>query len=96
MTDESATLESDMDAVERLRRRLGSLDARQVAIWRRMSPARRLQLVFEAHQFALEVVRTTERRQHPRLSPEEFNWRVIRRMHGDLRLGRDSTVQTDD
>jgi hypothetical protein len=34
------------------------------------------------------VVRTTERQRHPDLSPEELNWRVIRRMHGDLSLGR--------
>jgi hypothetical protein len=76
------------DEVERLRRRLGSYDPRQVAIWREMSPARRLDLVGQMYRLALDTVRTTERRRHPDLSPEAFKWRVIRRMHGDLSLGR--------
>ena len=94
--DECVSCESNRDdSVERLRRRLGSLDPQQVAIWRQMSPARKLQLVFQAHQFALEIVRTTERRNHPHLPPDELNWRVVRRMHGDLRLGRGSEVHGD-
>ncbi len=76
------------DAVERLCRRLGSLDQRQIAAWRRMSPAQRLDLAFQAYQFALDVVRLTERRRHPHLSPTELDWRVTRRMQGDPRLGR--------
>ena len=93
MMDESVSFELNMNSVERLRRRLGSLDPHQVAIWRSMSPARKLQSVFQAHQFALEIVRTTERRQHPDLSLEELNWRVLRRMHGDLQLGKENGVQ---
>lgn len=76
------------DAVEALRRRLGRLDQRQIAAWREMSPARRLELAFQAYQFALDAVRLTERRNHPSLSPEELAWRVTRRMQGNLRLGR--------
>jgi hypothetical protein len=75
------------DAVERLCRRLGSLDQRQIAAWRQMSPAQRLDLAFQAYQFALDVVRLTERRRHPHLSPTELDWRVTRRMQGDLGLG---------
>jgi hypothetical protein len=74
--------------VERLRQRLGTLDPRQVAIWREMSPARRLDLVGQMYRLALETVRTTERQRHPGLSAEALNWRVIRRMHGDLSLGK--------
>jgi hypothetical protein len=76
------------DVVESLRQRLGRLDPLQVAIWRTMSPARRLELAFQAYQFALDTVRLTERRNHPDLSPEELAWRVTRRMQGDPRLGR--------
>ena len=76
------------DAVESLRRRLGRLDPRQVAIWRTMSPAQRLDLAFQAYQFALDTVRLTERQRHPDLSPDELAWRVTRRMQGDPTLGR--------
>ena len=65
------------------------LDPRRVAIWREMSPARRLDLVGQMCHLALEMVRTTERQRHPDLPPEELQWPVIRRMHGDLSLGRD-------
>jgi hypothetical protein len=85
---QTATQPGMMDEVKRLRQRLGALDARQVKIWREMGPAGRLRLAFQMHQFALKIVRTTERRRHPDLSAEELNWRVIRRMHGDLSLGR--------
>jgi len=80
---------SDEDAIEALRRRLGRLDPRQVAIWREMSPARRLELAFQAYQFALDAVRLTEQRNHPDLSPDELAWRVTRRMQGNPRLGRE-------
>ncbi|MCD6553839.1 MAG: hypothetical protein J7M16_07510 [Anaerolineae bacterium] len=76
------------DAVESLRRRLGSPDPRQIAAWRVMSPARRLELAFQAYQFALDTVRLTERQRHPDLSPEELAWRVTRRMQGNPKLGR--------
>ena len=74
--------------VEQLRRRLGPLHREQVLAWQRMSPARRLELAFQAYQLALEAVRLTERRRHPELAPDELAWRVVRRMQGDLKLGR--------
>lgn len=67
---------------------LEPLDPMQAAIWRTMSPARRLELAFQAYQFALEAVRATERRAHPELSQEDLNWRITRRMQGDPTLGR--------
>lgn len=76
------------DAVESLRQRLGAFDQRQIAAWREMSPARRLEIAFQAYQFVLDVVRLTERQRHPGLTPEELAWRVTRRMQGDPRLGR--------
>jgi hypothetical protein len=67
---------------------LEKLDPQQVAVWRAMSPARRLDLAFQLYQFALDAVRVTERRRHPDLSPEELAWRVTRRMQGDPTLGK--------
>jgi len=76
------------DTAHSLDERLGILDKRQIMIWRAMTPARRLEIAFQAYQFAIEIVRLTERRRHPELSPEELAWRVTRRMQGDPRLGR--------
>jgi hypothetical protein len=76
------------DQGDDLRRRLADLDPRQVTVWRAMSPAERLEVAFQAYQFALEAVRASERERHPELSPEELAWRVTRRMQGDPTLGR--------
>jgi hypothetical protein len=61
-----------------------------------MNPARRLELVGQMYRFALEAVRTMERRRHPDLSPEELKWRVIRRMHRDLSLGQTWESESDE
>lgn len=68
--------------------RLEPPDRQQMEIWRKMSPAQRLDLVFQAYQFALEMVRVTERQAHPEMSQEELNWRITRRMQGDPNLGK--------
>jgi hypothetical protein len=88
VTEQRPTIQVDQAETEPLRQRLAPLDPRQMAIWRGMSPARRLDLVGQMYQFALETVRTTERQRHPGLSAEALNWRVVRRMHGDLLLGK--------
>jgi len=72
-----------------LAERLGDLDRRQIDIWRKMTPAQRAEIAFQAYQLALEVVRATERQRHPELSEEELAWRVTRRMQGDPTLGRE-------
>jgi hypothetical protein len=79
---------SEDSTIEALRLRIGKLDPRQIAAWRAMTPARRLEIAFQAYQFALDAVRLTERRNHPDLSPEELAWRVTRRMQRDQRLGK--------
>jgi len=53
-----------------------------------MSGVRRLELAFQAYQFALDIVRLTERCAHPTQSPEEPNWRITRRMQSGPDLGR--------
>ena len=91
MTDTESTREKTEavteDAVVPMRRRLGKLMARQVAAWRAMTPAQRLELALRPYQFALDAIRTTEKQRHPDLSPEELAWRVTRRMQGDQKLG---------
>lgn len=69
--------------------KLDPIDHKQVAIWRKMTPARRLNIAFQMHQFALNAIRVTVRRKHPELTTDEFNWYVTRRMHGNLKLGTD-------
>ena len=65
-----------------------TLEPGQIVAWRGMSPARRLELAFQAYQFTLDIVRLTERQRHPDLPPDELAWRVTRRMQGDPTLGR--------
>ena len=77
------------DTLQAWRQRIGRLDPRQIAAWRAMTPAQRLDLACQAYQFALDAVRLTERRNHPDLSPEALAWRVTRRMQGDRSLGRE-------
>lgn len=76
---------------EQILTRLGRVHPMQLRAWRNMSPAERLEIAFQAYQFALNAVRTTERKRHPNISEEEFNWRVTRRMQGDQSLGREFT-----
>ena len=87
MEEAIAQDQSAMPSPER-HQQLEPLDPRQVMAWRAMSPARRLELAFQAYQFALDVVRLTEKKAHPDLSPEELDWRVTRRMQGNPQLGR--------
>ncbi|MEW5957091.1 MAG: hypothetical protein AB1801_05160 [Chloroflexota bacterium] len=84
--------ENSSDPIEQLRQRLGRLEPQQIVAWQQMTPAQRLDLAFQAYQFALEAVRLTERRLHPNLSAEELNWRIIRRMQGNQKLGRAKNV----
>ena len=74
--------------LEALTKRIGTVDMRQVAAWRRMTPVQRLDLAFQAYQFALDTVRLTEKARTTDLTDEEFAWRVTRRMQGDQQLGR--------
>ncbi len=87
-TTDNLTEQPADDPVEVMRRRVGRLDPIQVKIWRQMTPAQRLDIAFQAYQFALDIVRMTERQKHPNLSPTELAWRVTRRMQGNPKLGR--------
>jgi hypothetical protein len=82
MSDSSELTPAILHLAEDFRRRLGKLDPQQVAIWREMTPARKLQLLFQLWSFALKVAWTTERQWHPDLSQEDLSRRVWRRIHG--------------
>ena len=62
---------------------------RQITTWRQMTPAQRLDVAFQAYQFALETVRLTEERHADGLTAEQLAWRITRRMQGDQKLGRE-------
>ena len=70
------------ELAESLRRRLGTLDPQQVAIWREMTPAQKIRLASHMYDLARRIIWTTERQAHPNASPDEFKWRMLRRMHG--------------
>jgi hypothetical protein len=84
MTQNREREKTNPKETELLRRRLGEPDPRQIAIWRAMSGARRLELVGQAYHLALETIRASERSLNPGVSPEELERHVIRRMHGDV------------
>jgi len=73
---------------EALAERLGPIDMRQVAIWRAMTPAQRVEIACQLYHEHLVAVRAEERQKHPELSEEELNWCVLRRIQGDPNLGK--------
>lgn len=79
---------SDIESMETLEKRLGKIDMHQILAWRQMTPVQRLDIAFQAYQFALETVRLTEQTRTSGLTDEQFAWRVTRRMQGDQKLGR--------
>ena len=78
--------------IDNLMLRIGRLNRRQILVWQSMSPVDRLDLAFQAYQFALETVRLTEGQRASDLSESQFNWRVTRRMQGNQKLGREVSV----
>lgn len=87
---EAKPKEDEVLSAKEIRRRIGPINPIQFEIWRKMTPAQRLDIAFQAYQFALDAVRSSERaRAEDGLTEEEFNWRVTRRMQGDPNLGRE-------
>jgi len=80
--------ESLPDKFDRALRRLEPVDMRQIKIWRSMTPAQRAGLAGQFYRLTVEIIRATERQRHPDATEEDLRWRVIRRLHGDPRLGR--------
>lgn len=74
---------------KQIQERLGAVDPLQLQAWRQMTNAQRLEIAFQAYQFAINAVRVTEHKRSPNLSTEELNWRITRRMQGDQTLGQE-------
>lgn len=72
-----------------IQKRIGKVDMQQVTVWRQMTPAKRLDIAFQAYQFALDTVRLTECQRVDNISAEVFDWCVTRRMQGNQKLGRE-------
>jgi hypothetical protein len=70
------------ELAEDFRRRLGTLDPQQVAIWREMTPESKIHLAFQMYDLARRIIWTTESQWHPDALPDELYWRMLRRLHG--------------
>ena len=55
----------------------------QADIFRSMTPAQRLEAAFDLHDFAVERLRISLRREHPDHSEREIDLAVARRFLGD-------------
>jgi hypothetical protein len=66
------------DLAEEFRRRLGTLDPQQVAIWRQMTPAQKIKLAFQMWAAGLNEIWTIGRQRHPDATQEDLAWHVLR------------------
>ena len=80
-------MESLQPPIPNLQARIGTIHPQQLWAWRQMEPYERLDIAFQAYQFALETVRLTEKQRAVGLSADELVWRVARRMQGNPKLG---------
>ncbi len=87
--EKQLAMKSTDQASQELHTRIGAIHPMQLQAWRRMKPYERLNIAFQAYQFALETVRLRERKRADGLSQAELDWRVTRRMQADQRLGGD-------
>lgn len=78
----------ELEKFDRALRRLEPVDMRQIRIWRSMTPAQRAGLAGQLYRLTAEIVRATERQRHPEAAEMDLRWHVIRRLHGNPRLGR--------
>ena len=60
-----------------------TMNEKQIEIYRRMTPAERLKVAFNLHDFAHKRVMVHLKRNHPNLSEKEINVLTARRFLGD-------------
>jgi hypothetical protein len=65
-------MHSKQDVEQWLRCRDDEPDARQISIWRQMSPELKLSLAFDMYDFLKEMVRSNLRNEHPEYSPDQL------------------------
>jgi hypothetical protein len=57
--------------------RFGPVDLEQMRLLARLSPGERIQLMLDARELAVGLIRGRLRRQYPHLSPRELNLKVL-------------------
>lgn len=57
--------------------RFDPVDLSEVQLTARLSPGQRIQRLLDAHQLVVGLIRGRLRRQHPHLSTQELNLRLI-------------------
>lgn len=62
--------------------RIGMADRAQIAIWREMDGAQRVEVAFQMFRLAHDLVLTDERRRTPDAPEIEIIQRVLQRLHG--------------
>lgn len=80
-------MQAQANPIQNLQTRIGTIHPQQLRAWRQMKPYERLNIAFQAYQFALDTIRVREAKRADGLSKEELNWRVTRRMQGNPKLG---------
>ena len=77
MNADSAT---PSDTAQAVRAAFDELDMRQLAVLARLSPTRRLEIMFDLCESARQLVIASERQRNPRISDEELARRVRARI----------------
>jgi hypothetical protein len=81
MTLETASVRLDAQAIERaVRAAYDELDMRQLAIFARLTPTRRLEMMFDLCESARQLIIASEKNRNPSISTEDLARRVRARI----------------
>jgi hypothetical protein len=81
-----AVTASQLETMRAVRTAFDELDWQQLAVLARLTPARRLQIMFDLCEFSRQMMVATERQRHPQASNAELTRRVRERI--ELSYGR--------
>jgi hypothetical protein len=71
---------SPLDHAQAVRNAFEELDWQQLEVLARLTPARRLQIMFDLCEFSRQMIVATERQRYPLLSDEDLTRRVRERI----------------
>jgi hypothetical protein len=72
--------EAPLHIAQAVRAAFNELDLRQLAVLARLSPTRRLEIMFDLCEFSRQLVIASERQRNPSISNEELERRVRARI----------------
>ena len=72
--------EAPLDIAQAVRAAFNELDLRQLAVLARLSPARRLEIMFDLCELARQLVMASERQRDPLISDQDLARRVQARI----------------